>query len=269
MTTNTANEMTAGSGAPAIEARGLTKSYGGHRAVDDLSFSVHAGRVTGFLGPNGAGKSTTMRLLLGLERPESGVALIDGRPYAELIAPLTRVGALLDAKAFHKGLSAHDHLLALAWSQALPSSRVDEVLDLVGLGSVARKRAGGFSLGMAQRLGIAAALLGDPGIVLLDEPVNGLDPEGVLWIRTLMKRLAAEGRAVLVSSHLMNEMAVTADHLLVIGRGRLLADSPTAEFIERHTDPAVYAATPDVAKPALLEEAFMRLTAGAVQYAAR
>ena len=254
--------------APAIEARGLTKSYGGRTAVADLSFAVHAGRVTGFLGPNGAGKSTTMRLLLGLERPEAGEALIEGRPYAALIAPMTRVGALLDAKAFHKGRSARGHLLALARSQALPDARVDAVLDLVGLSSVARKRAGGFSLGMAQRLGIAAALLGDPRIVLLDEPVNGLDPQGILWIRTLMKQLAAEGRAVLVSSHLMNEMAVTADHLLVIGQGRLLADCPTAEFIERHTDPAVYAATPHVARPALLEEAFMRLTAGAVQYSA-
>ena len=265
MTTNT---LTNGS-APAIEARGLTKSYGAAKAVENLSFTVRAGRVTGFLGPNGAGKSTTMRLLLGLERPEAGEALIEGRPYADLIAPLSRVGALLDAKAFHQGRSARNHLLALARSQALPPARVEEVLDLVGLTSVAHKRAGGFSLGMAQRLGIAAALIGDPAVVLLDEPVNGLDPEGILWIRTLMKRLAAEGRAVLVSSHLMNEMAVTADHLLVIGRGRMLADCPTAEFIERHTDPEVYAATPEVAKPALLEEAFMRLTASSAQYTAR
>jgi ABC-2 type transport system ATP-binding protein len=270
-TTNTlrAEADRTGTAAPAIEARGLTKSYGGRKAVDGLSFTVHAGRVTGFLGPNGAGKSTTMRLLLGLERPDAGEALIDGRPYRALIAPLTRVGALLDAKAFHKGRSARDHLRALAQTQALPDARVEEVLDLVGLSSVTKKRAGGFSLGMAQRLGIAAALLGDPGIVLLDEPVNGLDPEGIVWIRSLMKRLAAEGRAVLVSSHLMNEMAVTADHLLVIGQGRLLADCSTSAFIERHTDPAVYAATPDVAKPALLEEAFMRLTAGAAPYAAR
>jgi ABC-2 type transport system ATP-binding protein len=253
----------------AIEAQGLTKRYGGKAAVDGLSFTVAPGKVTGFLGPNGAGKSTTMRLLLGLERPDSGRALINGRPYASLRIPLTQVGALLEAKAFHKGRTARNHLLCLAQSQALPSRRVDEVIDLVGLRDVAGRRAGGYSLGMAQRLGIAAALLGDPHTVVLDEPVNGLDPEGILWIRNLMKRLAAEGRAVLVSSHLMNEMAVTADHLLVIGRGRLLADCSTAEFIRRHTDPALYAATPDVAKPALLEEAFMRLTANAVEYAAR
>jgi ABC-2 type transport system ATP-binding protein len=253
----------------AIEAQGLTKRYGGKAAVDGLSFTVAPGKVTGFLGPNGAGKSTTMRLLLGLERPDSGKALINGRPYAALRIPLTQVGALLEAKAFHKGRTARNHLLCLAQSQALPARRVDEVIDLVGLRDAARRRAGGYSLGMAQRLGIAAALLGDPRTIVLDEPVNGLDPEGILWIRNLMKRLAAEGRAVLVSSHLMNEMAVTADHLLVIGRGRLLADCSTAEFIRRHTDPAVYAATPDVAKPALLEEAFMRLTANAVEYAAR
>ena len=265
MTTTAANTLTA----PAIEARGLTKSYGRKTVVDGLTFSVRPGRVTGFLGPNGAGKSTTMRLLLGLERPDAGEALISGRPYAALTAPLSHVGALLEAKAFHKGRTARNHLLALAQSQALPARRVEEVLDLVGLHDAAGQRAGGYSLGMAQRFGIAAALLGDPRIVLLDEPVNGLDPEGILWIRNLMKRLAAEGRTVLVSSHLMNEMAVTADHLLVIGQGRLLADCTTAEFIERHTDPAVYAATPAVARPALLEEAFMRLTASAVQYAAR
>jgi ABC-2 type transport system ATP-binding protein len=252
-----------------IEARGLTKRYGKQIAVDDLSFTVAPGKVTGFLGPNGAGKSTTMRLLLGLERPESGTALINGRPYASLTAPLSQVGALLEAKSFHKGRSARNHLLCLAQSQALPVSRVDAVIEMVGLGEAGKRRAGGFSLGMAQRLGIAAALLGDPRVIILDEPVNGLDPEGILWIRTLMKRLAAEGRAVLVSSHLMNEMAVTADHLLVIGRGRLLADCTTAEFIERYTDPAVYSATPAVARPALLEEAFMRLTANTVQYAAR
>jgi ABC-2 type transport system ATP-binding protein len=254
---------------PAIEAVGLSKSYGGKVAVDDLSFAVAPGKVTGFLGPNGAGKSTTMRLLLGLERADSGTALIDGRPYAELKAPLSRVGALLEAKAFHKGRSGRDHLLALAQSQALPAGRVDEVIDLVGLREAAGRRAGGYSLGMSQRLGIAAALLGDPRTVLLDEPVNGLDPEGVFWIRNLMKRLAAEGRTVLVSSHLMNEMAVTADHLLVIGRGRLLADCPTTEFIQRYTDPQLYAATPEIARPALLEEAFMRLTANSVEYAAR
>jgi ABC-2 type transport system ATP-binding protein len=251
---------------PAIEARGLTRSYGGRTVVDRVSFTVRPGRVTGFLGPNGAGKSTTMRLLLGLERPDSGTALINGRPYAELRTPLRQVGAMLEAKAFHKGRSARKHLLCLAQSQGFPPGRVDQVLDTVGLLDVADRRAGGFSLGMAQRLGIAAALLGDPRIVVLDEPVNGLDPEGILWIRNLMKGLAADGRTVLVSSHLMNEMAVTADHLLVIGRGRLLADCGTAEFIRRHTDPAVYAATPAVARPALLEEAFMRLTAESVQY---
>ncbi|MBF9071385.1 ABC transporter ATP-binding protein [Streptacidiphilus fuscans] len=264
--------MTSPSATPApeaaVEARDLTRRYGGRAAVDALTFQVRPGVVTGFLGPNGAGKSTTMRLLLGLERPDAGEALINGRPYAELSRPLAEVGAMLEAKAFHKGRTARKHLLCLAQSQGLPATRVDEVLDLVGLADVADRRAGGFSLGMAQRLGIAAALLGDPRIVILDEPVNGLDPEGILWIRTLIKRLAAEGRTVLVSSHLMNEMAVTADHLLVIGRGRLLADCSTAEFIRRHTDPDVYAATPEVARPALLEEAFMRLTADSVQYAA-
>ena len=252
-----------------IEAHGLTKVYGGKAAVDNLSFGVTPGRVTGFLGPNGAGKSTTMRLLLGLEQPDAGTALINRRPYASLTAPLSQVGAMLEAKSFHKGRSARNHLLCLAQSQALPARRVDEVIDMVGLRDAAKKRAGGYSLGMAQRLGIAAALLGDPRVVILDEPVNGLDPEGILWIRNLMKRLAAEGRTVLVSSHLMNEMAVTADHLLVIGRGRLLADCSTQEFIQRYTDPAVYAATPPVARPALLEEAFMRLTVNALEFAAR
>jgi ABC-2 type transport system ATP-binding protein len=272
MTGNNAQAPQAGprhrpSAAP-IEARGLTRSYGGVTVVDDIGFTVAPGRVTGFLGPNGAGKSTTMRLLLGLERPDRGTALINGRPYAELETPLAEVGAMLEAQAFHKGRSARKHLLCLARSQGFPAGRVDQVLGTVGLLEVADRRAGGFSLGMAQRLGIAAALLGDPRIILLDEPVNGLDPEGILWIRTLLKDLAAQGRTVLVSSHLMNEMAVTADHLLVIGRGRLLADCSTAEFIRRHTDPEVYAATPAVARPALLEEAFMRLTAGTVQYSA-
>jgi ABC-2 type transport system ATP-binding protein len=256
-------------GVPAIQAIDLTKVYGGKTVVNNLSFAVYPGKVTGFLGPNGAGKSTTMRLLLGLERPDGGRALINGKPYAELKAPLAQVGALLEAKAFHKGRSARNHLLALAQSQALPVRRVDQVIAQVGLSDAAKLRAGGFSLGMAQRLGIAAALLGDPRIVLLDEPVNGLDPEGVLWIRNLMKQLAAEGRTVLVSSHLMNEMAITADHLLVIGRGRLLADCSTSEFIQRYTDPELYAATPDIARPALLEEAFMRLTASTVEYSAR
>ncbi|WP_042413523.1 ABC transporter ATP-binding protein [Streptacidiphilus anmyonensis] len=254
--------------APALEARGLTRRYGGRAVVDDVSFQVMPGRVTGFLGPNGAGKSTTLRLLLGLERPDSGEALVLGRPYAELEAPLATVGALLEARSFHPGRSARNHLLALARASALPEARVEDVLARVGLSEVADRRAGGYSLGMGQRLGIAAALLGDPRVVVLDEPVNGLDPEGILWVRTLAKALAAEGRAVLISSHLMNEMALTADHLLVIGRGRLLADCSTAEFIRRHTDPATYAATPEVARPALLEEAFLRLTSDSVQYTA-
>src|SRR5215472_9821376 len=231
-----------------IEARDLTKKYGATLAVDHLSFTVQPGRVTGFLGPNGAGKSTTMRIILGLDHPTSGSATINGKPYAELTTPLRTVGALLEAKSVHSGRSARNHLLFLAQTQGLPSSRVDEMLDLVGLRPVANKRAGGFSLGMSQRLGVAAAMLGDPQILLLDEPVNGLDPEGVLWIRNLMKHLASEGRTVLVSSHLMNEMAVTADHLIVIGRGRLLADCPAAEFTGRHSGQRVLVRTPDVAR---------------------
>ncbi|MFD5558620.1 ABC transporter ATP-binding protein [Streptomyces sp. NPDC127068] len=253
---------------PAIEIRNLTRRYGGRAVVNDVSFSVVPGKVTGFLGPNGAGKSTTMRLLLGLERPDLGTALINGRPYADLERPMFEVGAMLEAKSFHKGRSARNHLRALAQSHDLPDERVDEVIATVGLGSAAGRRAGGFSLGMAQRLGIAVALLGDPDILVLDEPVNGLDPEGILWIRNLMKSLAAEGRTVLVSSHLMNEMAVTAEHLLVIGKGRLLADCSTLEFIESHTDPEVYAATPAVARPGMLEEAFMRLTSSSAEYTA-
>jgi ABC-2 type transport system ATP-binding protein len=254
---------------PAIRAIGLTKRYGGKTVVDDLSFSVFPGRVCGFLGPNGAGKSTTMRLVLGLVRPDSGTATVCGRPYAELDAPFRRAGAMLEAKSFHPGRSGRAHLRCLAQSQALPARRVEEVIDLVGLRAAAARRAGGYSLGMAQRLGIAAALLGDPQVLVLDEPVNGLDPEGVRWLRSLLKRLAAEGRTVLVSSHLMNEMAVTADHLLILGRGRLLADCSTADFVRRYTDPEVYAATPAVARPALLEEAFMRLTADSVEYATK
>jgi ABC-2 type transport system ATP-binding protein len=222
-----------------IEARDLTKRYGDKVAVDHLSFTVQPGRVTGFLGPNGAGKSTTMRLILGLDRPNSGSATINGQRYADLPSPLRTVGALLEAKSVHTGRSAANHLLFLAQSQGLPKSRVGEVLELVGLKDVARKRAGGFSLGMAQRLGIAAALLGDPTVLLLDEPVNGLDPEGVLWVRNLMKHLAGEGRTILVSSHLMNEMAVTADHLIVIGRGRLIADAPTQDVIARSSSESV------------------------------
>ncbi|MEX0173905.1 ABC transporter ATP-binding protein [Streptomyces sp. LMG1-1-1.1] len=228
-----------------IEAKNLTKRYGDKTAVNGLSFTVEPGRVTGFLGPNGAGKSTTMRLLLGLDRPDGGEATVNGVRYSDLPQPMRVVGALLEARAVHTGRSAYDHLLCLAQTQGFGRRRVDEVIDQVGLTSVARKRAGGFSLGMGQRLGIAAALLGDPAALVLDEPVNGLDPEGILWIRNLMKSLAAEGRAVFVSSHLMNEMAVTADHLIVIGRGRLVADCSTQEFIERSTEQSVLIKTPD------------------------
>jgi ABC-2 type transport system ATP-binding protein len=240
-------------GTPMVEAHELTKRYGGKLAVDHLSFTVQPGKVTGFLGPNGAGKSTTMRLLLGLDRPDSGHATVAGRPYRELARPLCAVGALLEARTTHPGRSAYHHLLCLAQTQALPRKRVEEVLELVGLRQVARQRAGGFSLGMGQRLGIAAALLGDPQVLLLDEPVNGLDPEGVRWIRNLMKQLAGEGRTVLVSSHLLHEMAVTADHLLVIGRGRLIADCSTAEFIARNSQQrSVLVKTPDAAGLAAL-----------------
>jgi ABC-2 type transport system ATP-binding protein len=228
-----------------IEAHDLTKIYGGKAAVDHLSFTVEPGQVTGFLGPNGAGKSTTMRLILGLDRPYSGYALINGQRYRDLKDPLRTVGALLEAKAVHSGRSARNHLLFLAQSQGLPASRVEEVLALVGLQEVADKRAGGFSLGMSQRLGVAVAMLGNPEVLLLDEPVNGLDPEGVLWIRNLMKGLAAEGRTVLVSSHLMNEMAVTADHLIVIGRGKLITEASTEDVIARSTDKSVRVRTPD------------------------
>jgi ABC-2 type transport system ATP-binding protein len=214
-----------------IEAKGLTKRYGGTVAVEDLSFTVTPGQVTGFLGPNGAGKSTTMRLILGLDAPDSGSVTIGGRPYATCRRPLFQAGALLEAKAFHGGRSARNHLLCLALSNGISRARVDEVLDLVGLRSIARRRAGGFSLGMSQRLGIAAALLGDPPVLMLDEPVNGLDPEGVVWIRTLLRTLAAEGRTVLLSSHLMSEMAMTADRLVIIGRGRLIAEASMAQFL--------------------------------------
>jgi ABC-2 type transport system ATP-binding protein len=228
-----------------IEVRDLTKRFGDKVAVDHLSFNVEPGRVTGFLGPNGAGKSTTMRLILGLDRPASGTATINGVRYDHLSSPLLTVGALLEAKSVHTGRSARNHLLFLAQTQGLPASRVDAVLALVGLTDVATKRAGSFSLGMGQRLGVAAAMLGDPQVLLLDEPVNGLDPEGVLWIRNLMKALASEGRTILVSSHLMNEMAVTADHLIVIGRGRLLADAATEEVIARSSGQAVRVRTPE------------------------
>ncbi len=214
-----------------IEAVGLTKRYGPTLAVDDLSFDVVPGRVTGFLGPNGSGKSTAMRMIMGLDAPTSGRVRINGTAYHDLHWPLREVGALLEAKAIHPGRSARNHLWALAQTNDIPKARVGEVLELVGLTAVARRRVGKFSLGMGQRLGIAAALLGDPGVLLFDEPINGLDPEGIRWVRNLLKRLAAEGRTVFVSSHLMSEMALTADHLIVIGRGRLIADTPVADFI--------------------------------------
>jgi len=227
-----------------IEARGLVKRYGATAAVNDLSFTIRPGLVTGFLGPNGAGKTTTMRLILGLDYPSAGTVTVNGKPYAQLPDPMHQVGALLDAGAVHGGRTARNHLLALAQTNGISRRRVDEVLGLVGLTDVAGKRTKGFSLGMRQRLGIAAALLGDPQILIFDEPVNGLDPEGILWIRNLMKSLAAEGRSVLVSSHLMSEMEYTADHLLVIGRGRLIADSGMTEFIARGSGLGVRVRTP-------------------------
>jgi len=282
-----------------IEARGLTRRYGDKVAVDDLSFTVQPGRVTGFLGPNGAGKTTTMRMILGLDRPTAGSVTVNGKPFAELYSAMREVGALLDAKAVHGGRSAYKHLLCLAQTNSIPRSRVDEVIGIVGLEDVARKRSKGFSLGMSQRLGIAAALLGDPDVLMFDEPVNGLDPEGIRWIRLLMRSLAAEGRTVFVSSHLMSEMENTADHLIVIGRGKLIADCPIAEFT---ADGVVTAAggaldrgeadeltvrglsAEEVGQLALtngillhylaparvsLEEAFMELTADSVEYQAK
>jgi ABC-2 type transport system ATP-binding protein len=221
-----------------IDVRGVTKRYGSKVAVDDLSFSVAPGVVTGFLGPNGAGKSTTMRLILGLDAPSSGTVRVNGCSYRELSAPLHEIGAMLEAHAIHTGRSAYNHLLALAQTHGIPRSRVEEVIELVGLREVARKRVGSFSLGMGQRLGVAAALLGDPATVILDEPANGLDPEGIHWIRNLLKRLAGEGRTVFLSSHLMSEMAQTAEHLIVIGRGRLIADTSVAEFVRRASSDA-------------------------------
>jgi ABC-2 type transport system ATP-binding protein len=236
-----------------IEVTGLTKRYGQTVAVDGLSFAVRPGTVTGFLGPNGSGKSTTMRMIMGLDRPDSGRARIGGRRYTELRWPLREVGALLEARGFHPGRPARAHLAALAASNGIPAARVDTVLAQTGLSSVAGKRPGKFSLGMGQRLGIATALLGDPQVLLLDEPVNGLDPEGIRWIRNLLKSLAGEGRTVLVSSHLISEMALMADHLVVIGRGRLLADTTVAELSARANS---------------LEDAFFNLTAGAAEYRA-
>ncbi|WP_329462995.1 ABC transporter ATP-binding protein [Streptomyces sp. NBC_01431] len=296
-----------------IELAELTKRYGSKVAVDHLSFQVRPGVVTGFLGPNGAGKSTTMRMLLDLDNPTSGTVLIDGKHYRELAEPLKYIGALLDAKAMHGGRTAYNNLLCLAQSNRIPASRVAEVLDTVGLTAVAKKKTKGFSLGMGQRLGIASALLGDPEILMFDEPVNGLDPEGIHWIRNLMKQLAAEGRTIFVSSHLMSEMALTADHLIVIGQGRLLADTSMADFIRENSRSFVRLRSPqwerllDVldqagipflqtgdgaieidngkietlgelaarnqlvlhelsAQQASLEEAFMQMTAGSVEY---
>ncbi|NRQ38998.1 ATP-binding cassette domain-containing protein [Nonomuraea sp. NN258] len=236
-----------------IELRELTKRYGDKTAVDRLSFRVEPGRVTGFLGPNGAGKSTTMRLILGLDAPTSGQALVNGQRYASLARPMHEVGALLDANAAHPGRSAYNHLLCLALTNGIGARRVAETLELVGLAGVARKRVGGFSLGMKQRLGIAGALLGDPGVLMFDEPVNGLDPDGVRWIRELMRSLAAEGRTILLSSHLMSEMALTADHVVILGRGRLVAEAGVAELAERYPS---------------LEDAYLALTAGSVEFGA-
>ena len=297
-----------------IEIDHVTKRYGDKVAVEDLSFSVKPGIVTGFLGPNGAGKSTTMRVILGLDRATSGRATVNGKPYADLPAPLHEVGALLEARAIHTGRSAYNHLMAMAQTQGIGRARVEEVIELVGLSDVARKRAGGFSLGMGQRLGIAAAMLGDPATLILDEPANGLDPEGILWIRNLLKGLAAEGRTVFLSSHLMAEMAQTAEHLVVIGRGRMIADTTVAEIVAQAShDAAVLVRTPQaselrelllgdgvsvssterevlevhgltsaqvgtiaaeraivlhelISQRASLEDAFMRLTGGAVEY---
>ncbi len=228
-----------------IEAVGLTKVYGQKAAVSDLTFTVQPGIVTGFLGPNGAGKSTTMRMAIGLAEPTGGRVTVGGRDYRGLRAPLHEVGALLEARAVHTGRTAYNHLLALARTHGIGRSRVDAVIDLVGIGDVARKRVGGFSLGMGQRLGIAAALLGDPAVLILDEPVNGLDPEGIRWIRELLRSLAGQGRTVFVSSHLMSEMAQTADHLIVVGRGRLVADEPVQAFISRASRRNVVVRTPD------------------------
>ena len=228
-----------------IEAVGLTKRYGSKTAVDDITFSVKPGLVTGFLGPNGAGKSTTMRLIVGLDRATSGSVTVNGSRYADLKAPLREVGVLLDAKAVHPGRTAENHLLALAATHGIRRKRVDEVIALTGLESVARRRVGGFSLGMGQRLGIAAALLGDPSVLILDEPVNGLDPEGVIWVRELTRHLASQGRTIFLSSHLMTEMAQTADHIIVLGRGRVIADAPVATIEAIATGTAVHVRTPD------------------------
>ena len=232
-----------------IEVSHLTKRYGEKIAVDDLTFTVKPGIVTGFLGPNGAGKSTTMRVILGLDAPSAGSVLVNGKTYRDLPAPLHEIGAMLEARAIHTGRSAYHHLLAMAATHGIPRSRVDEVIDIVGLAEVARKRVGAFSLGMGQRLGIASALLGDPGILILDEPANGLDPEGILWIRNLLTGMAAEGRTVFLSSHLMSEIALTAEHLVVVGRGALIADTSVAEIVAQASEnSAVYVRSPEAAR---------------------
>lgn len=235
-----------------IEAVELSKRYGSKKAVDGVSFTVHPGKVTGFLGPNGAGKSTTMRMIVGLDRPTGGAVTVNGKPYAAHKAPLTEVGALLDAKAVHAGRSAYQHLRAQAATHGFPKKRVDEVIEMTGLQSVAKKRVGGFSLGMGQRLGIAAAMLGDPRTLILDEPVNGLDPEGVLWVRQLVRKVADQGRTVFLSSHLMSEMSLVADHIIVIGRGKILADAPVSEILAHASGGSVTVRSPQAAQ---LEEA--------------
>jgi ABC-2 type transport system ATP-binding protein len=227
-----------------IEAQGLTKRYGSKTAVDDVTFTVHPGKVTGFLGPNGAGKSTTMRMIVGLDHPTHGTVTVNGRQYAQHRAPLAEVGALLDAKAVHTGRSAYNHLLAMAATHGIGKTRVNQVIEMTGLETVARKRVGSFSLGMGQRLGMASAMLGDPHTLILDEPVNGLDPEGVVWVRKLVRFLASEGRTVFLSSHLMSEMALTADHIIVVGRGKVLADAPVADIVARAAGTTVRVCSP-------------------------
>jgi ABC-2 type transport system ATP-binding protein len=246
-----------------IELIELTKRYGHKTAVDDVSCTILPGRVTGFLGPNGAGKSTTMRMIMGLDRPDSGSARVNGRRYADHRAPLYEVGALLEAKAIHPGRTAHSHLLAMAATHRIGKARVAEVIRMTGLESVARKRVGGFSLGMGQRLGIAAALLGDPATLVLDEPVNGLDPEGVIWVRQMARHLASEGRTVLLSSHLMSEMAQTADYLVIFGRGRIIVDAPIAQILADHARKSTAAGTPFTGS---LEEAYLALTRNQTEY---
>ena len=246
-----------------IQAQSLTKRHGGKTAVDAIDFTVQPGKVTGLLGPNGAGKSTTMRMIVGLDQPSAGSVTVNGKHYREHRAPLREVGVLLDAKAVHTGRSARNHLLALAATHGIPASRVDEVIELTGLGTVARKRVGGFSLGMNQRLGIAAALIGDPAVLILDEPINGLDPEGVQWVRQLMRHLAAEGRTVLLSSHLMSEMALTADHLIMLGRGKVIADAKVSEIIGQAGAHRVRVRSPQAAQlAALLSQPDVTVTTG-------